>query len=85
MKFYLQTLALILAMFGFAWMIVPGQPANAGLWEKFSSLGDETVQAKSFSIEAKGWDLRGYIFSPPGMNNICLFVAGSKKGGLTCW
>jgi len=83
---FLTTLMAIVV--GLCLMVIVGYavgPANAGLWEKLSSLGDQTVQATGFSIEAKGWDLRGYIFQPPESNKTCLFVAGSRKGGLACW
>lgn len=62
--------------------------AKAGLWEKLSSFTWGTVESKSFSIEASGWNLRGYMFRIPqaaGVKKECLFVAGEQKGGLTCW
>ncbi len=59
--------------------------AKAGLWEKLSSLGDTVVPSTSFTIEAKGWNVRAYVFKPPETNKTCVFVAGSGKGGLACW
>ena len=57
--------------------------AKAGLWEKATSLLDTTVETTSFSIEAKGWNLRGYEFvTPTGAR--CVSMTGTKKGGLSC-
>ena len=57
--------------------------AHAGLWEKATSLLDTTVSATSFTIEAKGWNLRGYEFiTPTGAR--CVSMTGTEKGGLSC-
>ena len=57
--------------------------AKAGLWEKATSLLDNTVETTSFTIEAKGWNLRGYEFvTPTGAR--CVSMTGTKKGGLSC-
>ena len=57
--------------------------AQAGLWEKATSLLDTTVSATSFAIEAKGWNLRGYEFvTPTGAR--CVSMTGTQKGGLSC-
>ena len=57
--------------------------AQAGLWEKAISLLDTTVSTTSFTIEAKGWNLRGYEFvTPTGAR--CVSMTGTKKGGLSC-
>ena len=57
--------------------------ARAGLWEKATSLLDTTVETTSFTIEAKGWNLRGYEFvTPTGAR--CASMTGTKKGGLSC-
>jgi len=57
--------------------------AQAGLWEKATSLLDTTVSTTSFTIEAKGWNLRGYEFvTPTGAR--CVSMTGTKKGGLSC-
>jgi hypothetical protein len=57
--------------------------AQAGLWERASSLLDTTVSTTSFTIEAKGWNLRGYEFvTPTGVR--CVSMTGSEKGGLSC-
>jgi hypothetical protein len=57
--------------------------AKAGLWEKATSLLDTTVSTTSFTIEAKGWNLRGYEFvTPTGAR--CVSMTGTKKGGLSC-
>lgn len=57
--------------------------AQAGLWEKATSLLDTTVSSTSFTIEAKGWNLRGYEFvTPTGAR--CVSMTGTQKGGLSC-
>ena len=57
--------------------------AHAGLWEKATSLLDTTVSTTSFTIEAKGWNLRGYEFvTPTGAR--CVSMTGTQKGGLSC-
>jgi hypothetical protein len=57
--------------------------AKAGLWEKAASLLDMTVETTSFTIEAKGWNLRGYEFvTPTGAR--CVSMTGAEKGGLSC-
>ena len=57
--------------------------AQAGLWEKATSLLDTTVSATSFTIEAKGWNLRGYEFvTPTGAR--CVSMTGTQKGGVSC-
>ena len=57
--------------------------AKAGLWEKATSLLDTTVETTSFTIEAKGWNLRGYEFVTPAGAR-CVSMTGTKKGGLSC-
>ena len=42
-----------------------------------------TVKSTTFKVEATGYDLRGYEFVTPSGKH-CVFVAGSKKGGLSC-
>ena len=57
--------------------------AKAGLWEKATSLLDTTVDTTSFTIEAKGWNMRGYEFvTPTGAR--CVSMTGTQKGGLSC-
>jgi hypothetical protein len=37
-------------------------------------------------IESAGWDMRVYEFTPRTAPNMqCVFVAGNRKGGLTCF
>lgn len=60
--------------------------ANAGLWEKVSTAGAPTVQSKMYKIDAAGWNLRAYEFTPLHSQHMkCVFVAGSKKGGVSCF
>ena len=57
------------------------ESAKAGLWEKATSLLDKTVDTTSFTIEAKGWNMRGYEFlTPTGAR--CVSMTGTQKGGL---
>lgn len=56
---------------------------KAGMWEKLSSLGDSTVETSTFSIEAKGWNLRAYEFITPSGAR-CVAMTGTEKGGLSC-
>jgi len=58
--------------------------AKAGLWEKLSSLNDMVVETKTYTIEAKGWNLRAYSWKDPASGMYCIYVAGSKTGGLSC-
>jgi hypothetical protein len=68
----------ILLTYGLAFGI-----AQAGLWEKATSLLDTTVSTTSFTVEAKGWNLRGYEFvTPTGAR--CVSMTGTQKGGLSC-
>lgn len=37
-------------------------------------------------IESAGWDMRVYEFTPRTAPNMqCVFVAGTRKGGLACF
>jgi hypothetical protein len=59
--------------------------AKAGWWEKIVSLSLPLVETKEFTIEASGWNLRGYAFAVEELGRVCLYVAGEGKGGLDCW
>lgn len=59
--------------------------AKAGMWEKLTTMGTKTVPSTNFNVEAAGWNLRAYVFQTPDKSKTCMFVAGSKKGGLACW
>ena len=59
--------------------------AKAGWWEKVVSLSLPLVETKEFTIEATGWNLRGYAFAVEELGRVCLYVAGEGKGGLDCW
>ena len=58
--------------------------AQAGLWEKLSTMNLPVVQAKQYVVEAAGWNLRIYSWIDPINNEKCTFAAGTKKGGLSC-
>ena len=58
--------------------------AHAG-WLSNLAFGGKEVPSQRFKIKAQGNDLRGYLFELPGENRQCLFLAGTKKGGLSCW
>jgi hypothetical protein len=48
-----------------------------------TSLLDATVNTTFFSIEAKGWKMRGYEFvTPTGAR--CVSKTGTQKGELSC-
>lgn len=61
--------------------------AEAGLWEKMTTLDQETVKStSSYLVEASGWDVRVVEWTPKENPNVrCMFVGGSKKGGATCY
>ena len=58
--------------------------ANAGFLTNLRH-GGKTYPSINIQIDATGNDLRGYLFSIPEEGVRCLFVAGSRKGGLNCW
>lgn len=73
-------------IFGIILVAIAIAAASAGLWEKMLSLGDRQIETTPLTIEAKGWNLRGYMFEAPGNSDyICVFIAGSGKGGLACY
>lgn len=76
--FILLTLTAVIAM---------PNTAQAGLWEKVSSLGLPTKKATAeYTVSASGWDIRVYEWVPASNPNIhCVFAAGSKKGGVACY
>ena len=61
--------------------------AQAGLWEKVTTMGAQTVKPSSeYLIETAGWNIRVYEWIPADNPNIrCMFAAGSKKGGVACY
>jgi hypothetical protein len=75
-------IAIILAMFVVAAFFTA--TAKASFWKNMVTSGP-TVPSKEFKVDASGWDLRGYVFKLPGSTKTCVFVAGSKKGGLSCF
>ena len=46
--------------------------------------GVKTIESKTYIIEAYGNDLRAYSWKDPVHGLFCTFVAGTKKGGLSC-
>jgi len=61
--------------------------AQAGLWEKVTTMGTQTVKPSSeYLIETAGWNIRVYEWIPADNPNVrCMFAAGSKKGGVACY
>ncbi|MDB4311965.1 hypothetical protein N9937_00905 [bacterium] len=75
-------------------LIVP-QVAQAGD-TMFGSLGDiamkarnamrDAVPTEAVAIEADGGNFRGYLFDAPfNPAYVCLFSAGTQKGGMSCY
>ena len=61
--------------------------AQAGLWEKMTTMGAQTVKPSSeYLIETAGWNIRVYEWIPADHPNArCMFAAGSQKGGVACY
>ena len=61
--------------------------AQAGLWEKVTTMGAQTVKPSSeYLIETAGWNIRVYEWIPADNPNArCMFAAGSQKGGVACY
>ncbi len=61
--------------------------AQAGLWEKVTTMGTQTVKPSSeYLIETAGWNIRVYEWIPADNPNVrCMFAASSKKGGVACY
>ncbi len=61
--------------------------AQAGLWEKMTTMGATTVKPSSeYLIETAGWNIRVYEWIPADNPNArCMFAAGSQKGGVACY
>ncbi|MCK5020128.1 MAG: hypothetical protein KAS32_23945 [Candidatus Peribacteraceae bacterium] len=61
--------------------------ANAGMWEKLSTIGDEVIKPTStYNVEASGWNLRVVEWIPKDNPHVrCMFAGGSKKGGVACY
>lgn len=61
----------------------------AGCGEAGGYFNSDTKQLRNDKVgrlEAMGTDLRVYEFTPQSApNKQCIFVAGDKKGGLTCF
>ncbi len=68
-------------------MLLISTSAHAGLWEKMTTLGQPTIKPESeYLVEASGWNLRVYEWTPPENRNIrCFFAAGEQKGGAACY
>ncbi len=61
--------------------------AQAGLWEKMTTMGTQTIKPSSeYLIETAGWNIRVYEWIPAdNPNTRCMFAAGSQKGGVACY
>lgn len=67
--------------------LVISTASQAGLWEKMTTMGAETVKPSSeYLIETAGWNIRVYEWIPADNPNArCMFAAGSQKGGVACY
>jgi len=67
--------------------LVVSLSTQAGLWEKMTTMGAQTVKPSSeYLIETAGWNIRVYEWIPADNPNIrCMFAAGSQKGGVACY
>ena len=53
--------------------------------ETIMSVINDRIESESFRIKAKDTqNFRGYYFEVKEQNVRCIFVAGTKKGGLSC-
>lgn len=61
--------------------------AQAGLWEKITTIGEETQKpSATYLVETAGWNIRVYEWIPKDNPNVrCMFAAGSQKGGVACY
>ena len=61
--------------------------ANAGLFDSVATSDWETKKSDKYKLEAYGFDLRVYEWSPKGNPNIVCVTAFSEKGpiGLQCF
>ena len=61
--------------------------ANAGMWEKISTLNEKTIKPTAvYNVETAGWNIRVVEWTPAGNPNVrCVFGGGSKKGGISCY
>lgn len=73
------------AVVAFAVSTPQAQASWDSAWGKISGMFAKTVPSTMFAIEAQGFNLRGYAFALEKHGKTCLFVSGTKKGGLTCW
>ena len=67
--------------------LVVSLSAQAGLGEKMTTMGAQTVKPSSeYLIETAGWNIRVYEWIPAdNPNSRCMFAAGSQKGGVACY
>jgi len=79
-----STLVFLTLLFG---GILITKSAQAGLWENLSTSDWQVKQPTStYKVEAAGWNLRVYEWTPQDNKNVrCVFAAGSKKGGVSCY
>lgn len=65
--------------------VIVGTASQAGIYNWATTNGWPTVSTEHFLVEAKGYDMRGYIFTPQGMSDVtCIFVVGNTPSGLSC-
>ena len=67
--------------------LVVSLSTQAGLWEKMTTMGAQTVKPSSeYLIETAGWNIRVHEWiQADNPNTRCMFAAGSQKGGVACY
>ena len=68
-------------------IILASLSAKAGLWEKMTTMGAQTIKPSSkYLVKTAGWNIRVYEWVPAdNPNTRCMFAAGSQKGGVDCY
>ena len=76
-----------LNLIAFVSTLILSTSVQAGLWEKVTTLGTETIKPSAeYLIETAGWNIRVYEWIPADNPNArCMFAAGSQKGGVACY
>lgn len=74
-------------LIAFVSILILSASVQAGLWEKVTTLGAETIKPSAeYLIETAGWNIRVYEWIPADNPNArCMFAAGSQKGGVACY
>lgn len=67
--------------------VITATSANAGLFDSVTTSGWDTKQSEKYKLEAYGYDLRVYEWTPKGNPDVTCITAFSEKGpvGLQCF